>query len=324
VQRGTIRAAGHGSISPADVPPEVQEYAMRLTGSLTDPKAIWRRIEQHLLKEFVYTLDPPRPKGDPIAHFLTRSKAGHCEYFASAAAMMLAARGIPARLVTGSYGGEEGLFARTILVRADNLHAWVEADLDGTGFQVLDPTPPAGVPPQLRSFSLLSRLASLGKEIEFFYDRRVLGFDSADQAGATETMRETLSEAASSLTGLRAAARDIVTGQNAALVLVVAGLAFLLLRRRRERRPGGVRRVTAAARAYLVLRRLLAKRRGFVPDSVAPAEVARLFAREVPPGARDARAVVETYCASAFGGVEPGPEERRELRARVRRLKRLA
>jgi len=324
VERGRIRAAGHGSISPADVPPAVQEYAMRLTGNLTDPRAIWQRIEQHLLKEFVYTLDPPRPKGDPIAHFLNRSKAGHCEYFASAAAMMLAARGIPARLVTGSYGGEEGLFARTILVRADNLHAWVEADLDGTGFQVLDPTPPSGVPPRLRSFSLLSRLASLGKEIEFFYDRRVLGFDSADQIGAAETVRETLSEAASSLTGLRAAARDIATGQNVGLVAVVAGLAFLLLRRRLESAAGGVRRITPAAKAYLVLRRLLAKRRGFVPDSVAPAEVARLFAREVPPGAGDARAVVDTYCASAFGGVDPGPEERRELRARVRRLKRLA
>jgi len=70
--------------------------------------------------------------------------------------------------------------------------------------------------------------------------------------------------------------------------------------------------------------RLLAKRRGFVPDSVPPAEVARLFGREVPPGAGDARAVVEVYTASAFGGVEPGPEERRELRERIRRLKKLA
>jgi hypothetical protein len=235
--------------------------------------------------------------------------------------MMLAARGIPARLVTGSYGGEEGLFARTILVRADNLHAWVEADLDGTGFQVLDPTPPAGVPPALRSFSLLSRLASLGKEIEFFYDRRVLGFDSADQAGAADAVREQLSEAASSLTGMRAAAARFATAQNAGLILVGVGLVWLAWRHRRDTRGG---RATPAARAYLALRRLHAKRRGFVPDSVPPAEVARLFGREVPPAAGDARAVVEIYCASAFGGVEPGPEERRELRERVRRLKRLA
>ena len=321
VVRAPARGAGRATISVADVPPEVQEYAFTLTGDLTDPREIYRRIERHLLKEFVYTLDPPRAKGDPIAHFLKRSKAGHCEYFASAAAMMLAARGIPARLVTGSYGGEEGLFARTILVRADNLHAWVEADLDGTGFQVLDPTPPAGVPPPLRSFSLLSRLASLGKEIEFFYDRRVLGFDSADQAGAAETVRETLSDAASSLTGLRERAAGYATAQNAGLILVGVGCIWLAWRHRRDTRAA---RGSTAARAYLTLRRLLAKRRGFVPDSVPPAEVARLFGREAPPGAGDARAVVDIYCASAFGGVEPGPEERRQLRERVRRLKRLA
>jgi len=323
VTRRPARVAGRGGISAADVPREVQEYALSLTGDLSDPKAIYRRIEQHLLKDFVYTLDPPRAKGDPIAHFLKRSKAGHCEYFASAAAMMLAARGVPARLVTGSYGGEEGLFARTILVRADNLHAWVEADLDGTGFQVLDPTPPSGVPPVLRSFSLLSRLASLGKEIEFFYDRRVLGFDSADQAGAAETVREQISEAASSLTGWRSAAAELVTAQNVGLLLVMAGLAYLLARRRRGG-SSGTRRVGPAARAYLALRRMLAKRRGIVPDSVPPEEVARLFGREVPPGAGDARAVVAIYTASAFGGVEPGPEEKRELKERMRRLRKLA
>ena len=321
VRRTRARGAGRGAISSADVPPEVQEYAVHLTGDLTDPRDIYKRIEQHLLRNFVYTLDPPRAQGDPIAHFLKRSKAGHCEYFASAAAMMLAARGIPARLVTGSSGGEEGLFARTILVRADNLHAWVEADLDGTGFQVLDPTPPAGVPPPLRPFSLLSRLASFGKEIEFFYDRRVLGFDSSDQAGAAETVRERLSDAASSLTDVRAAAARFATAQNVGLVLVGVGAIWLAWRHRRDTRA---RRMSPAAHAYVALRRLLAKRRGFVPDSVPPAEVARLFGREVPPGAGDARAVVEVYTASAFGGVEPGPEERRELRERIRRLKKLA
>ena len=111
--------------------------------------------------------------------------------------MMLTARGIRARLVTGSYGGEEGLFSSSIVVRAENLHAWVEADLDGTGFQVLDPTPAGRHPARaLTSFSILSRLVALGREIEFFYDRRILGFDAGDQVGAVESMRESLSDAA--------------------------------------------------------------------------------------------------------------------------------
>src|SRR5207248_7130841 len=106
VRRRPEIAPGRDAISPADVPEEIQKFAIHATGDLSSPRAIARRIEEVFLRDFVYTLDPPKPVGDPLVHFLLRSKAGHCEYFASAAAMMLASRGVPARLVTGSYGGE--------------------------------------------------------------------------------------------------------------------------------------------------------------------------------------------------------------------------
>ena len=320
VGREPARGKGLAVISAADVPPEVQKYAIELTGDLEDPTQIYRRIESHFSKDFVYTLEPPRAKGDPIAHFLLRSKAGHCEYFASAAAMMLTARRIPARLVTGSFGGEEGFLSDTIVVRAENLHAWVEADLDGRGFQVLDPTPPAGVPPALRSFSLLSRLIALGREAEFFYDRRILGFDAADQIGAIESLRQSVGDATGALAAWRQTAKDLVSPRATAALLAAAaaGMLALLLARRFGSRP------SPATQAYLVLRRLLARRRGVLPESMPPAEVARLFAREIPPGARDAADVVEIYTASAFGGVEPTPERLSQLRERIARLRKLA
>ncbi len=320
VRRETPRGEGHDAISAADVPPEVELYAGQLTAGLTDPRAIARRIEEHFARDFVYTLDPPRADGDPLVHFLLRSKAGHCEYFASAAAMMLAARGIPARLVTGSYGGEEGLFSSTIVVRAQNLHAWVEADLDGTGFQIFDPTPPGGLPEALRPYSLLSRLAALGREIEFFYDRRVLGFDSSDQAGVIETARESLSSAAATLASLRGAAREVLSPGAAAGALVAVLLGLLgarAVQRRREALP-------PATRAYVALRRALVLRRGGLEPSTPPAEVARLFAEAVPEAREDAAAVVSVYCASAFGGIAPEPDTLRQLDVRLRRLKKLA
>ena len=43
---------------------------------------------------------------DPIAEFLFVRKKGHCEYFASAMAVMLRGLGIPSRMVTGFHGGE--------------------------------------------------------------------------------------------------------------------------------------------------------------------------------------------------------------------------
>lgn len=320
VRRGPARGAGQSMISPADVPDEVQRYALRLTANLTDPQAIYRRIEDHLLADFVYTLDPPKASGDAIVHFLLRSRAGHCEYFASAAAMMLAARGIPARLVTGSFGGEEGLFSRSLIVRAQNLHAWVEADLDGTGFQVLDPTPPSGVPPALRTYSLLARLASLGREIEFFYDRRVLGFDAGDQTGSIEAVRESFGDAASSLTAFGQSARELLSPDAVGAVLALALSVWLLARLLRRARGGK----TPETRAYLALRGLLARRRGAVSEATPPAEVARLFAEHVPDGRGDAEAVVSLYCASAFGGLAPGVGERLELAERVKRLRKMA
>jgi len=320
VRREAPRGAGHGAISPADVPPEVELYARHLTAGLTDPRAIARRIEDHFAKDFVYTLDPPRAEGDPLVHFLLRSKAGHCEYFASAAAMMLASRGIPARLVTGSFGGEQGLFSSTIVVRAQNLHAWVEADLDGTGFQIFDPTPPGGLPEALRPYSLLSRLAALGREIEFFYDRRVLGFDSSDQAGAIESARESFSDAAAALSFLRRSAREALWPEAAAGALLALLLGALFARAFLRRRQA----LAPATRAYVALRRALTRRRGQIPPSTPPAEVARLFAEAVPEAREDAAAVVAVYCASAFGGIAPGPEAVRQLDARLRRLKKLA
>jgi hypothetical protein len=319
VRRMPARGAGHGAISAADVPAEVQTYALALTAGLTEPRAIAQRIAEHFAKDYLYTLDPPRAAGDPLVHFLLRSKAGHCEYFASAAAMMLTARGIPARLVTGSYGGEEGLLSRTIVVRAPNLHAWVEADLDGTGFQVFDPTPPGGLPPALRSFSVLSRLAALGREIEFFYDRRVLGFDAADQAGAFESARESLTDATARLAALRESSRDV--SPSAMAGVLAAGLAAWLigrgaLRSRRRHRP--------ATQAYVALRQLLARKGTAIAPSTPPAEVARLAAATVPGSREDARAVVAIYCASAFGGVELDAEDVRRLGERVRRLRKLA
>jgi hypothetical protein len=320
VRHGAVRGPGRGAISLADVPPEIQRYAEALTGDLSEPGAIYRRILEHLRKDFVYTLDPPRPRGDPLVYFLLRSKAGHCEYFASAAAMMLAARGVPARLVTGSFGGENGLFSDAIVVRADNLHAWVEANLDGTGFQPLDPTPPAGVPPALRPFSVFSRLAALGREIEFFYDRRILGFDAADQVDAVDSVRDSLASVGERLSSLSRSAKEVLSSGAVAGALGLVLAAWLAARLLGTRRAGR----SAERRAYLLLRRLLSRRGGMVTPSTPPAEVARRFAEVLPEGGPDAEAVVAAYCASAFGGVEPGPETARELSARLRRLRRLA
>jgi transglutaminase superfamily protein/transglutaminase TgpA-like protein len=315
------RGVGSTVIDPASVPPEIRDYAEKLTAGLTEPMEVYLRIRDNFTRNFLYTLTPPRGRGDPLVNFLLRSRAGHCEFFASAAAMMLTARGIPSRLATGSYGGETGFLSRALVVRGGNLHAWVEADIDGKGFTVLDPTPDAGIPPAQSRLSWQRFFSNLGREIEFFYDRRILGFDSLDQVRIIETIRQAAAGAGQGLASWKdlLRARELRRAGFAAGLAVIAVLVFLL-RRRASRRT----KASAATRAYLVLRRLVAARIGGLSPAIPPFEVARLFGRAVPPASGDARRVVSIYCASAFGGRVLTPEEERELKERMTRLKKLA
>ena len=78
---------------------------------------------------FRYSLGEVRrdPALDPVEDFVTNNPVGHCEYYASALALMLRTVGVPARLAIGFKGGEwkEDHYE----VRAMDAHAWVEAYL---------------------------------------------------------------------------------------------------------------------------------------------------------------------------------------------------
>jgi transglutaminase-like putative cysteine protease len=87
---------------------------------------------------FAYTLSPGTYVGaEPLEDFLFNRKRGHCEYFASALALMLRAVEIPSRLVTGFKGADPLASAGHYEVQQRHAHAWVEAyvqDLGWVGF----------------------------------------------------------------------------------------------------------------------------------------------------------------------------------------------
>jgi hypothetical protein len=321
IRTKTERIPGETAIDARRVPEEIRDYAFQLTAGQTTGTEIAERIARHFVEDgFHYSLDAPEPVGDPLVHFLLRSKIGHCEYFASAAAMMLAARGIPARLVTGSYGGEEALFTDAIVVRGGNLHAWVEANLDGSGFVVFDPTPPDGIPLPSQRLAFWKRFASLGQELEFFYDRRILGFDSLDQVSLIDSARDAVGMLSGAASRIKAAARsspEFWRGLFAAVLVAGAALVLLAQLARRRRTP-------PATRAYVALREVLARREGKLADSVPPAEVARRLAKLLPGSKADGERIVRVYAASAFGGREPDAVAVREVEESVQRIRRLA
>ncbi|HEX2188515.1 MAG TPA: transglutaminaseTgpA domain-containing protein, partial [Longimicrobiaceae bacterium] len=103
-----------------------------------------RAVERWLRSEFAYTLELPRDAGEArLEHFLFRRRAGHCEYFSTAMAVLLRAQGIPARNVTGFLGGEWNGFGGYLVVTGNDAHSWVEAWFPGVGWVPFDPTPPS-------------------------------------------------------------------------------------------------------------------------------------------------------------------------------------
>lgn len=88
-------------------------------------------LERHLRvsKQFEYSLQgQQRDLGlDPIEDFVTRHPKGHCEYFATALAMMLRSQEIPSRVVVGYHTDEWDSVGKFYQVRQLHAHSWVEA-----------------------------------------------------------------------------------------------------------------------------------------------------------------------------------------------------
>ena len=125
---------------PADGPDAIARRAVPLEAFLRDSG------------QFSYTLQMEviDPSLDPVEDFLVNRKEGHCEYFASALALLLRSVDIPSRIVNGFKGGDWNDLTQTMNVRQKHAHSWVEAyvgpEPDAEKIPIwitLDPTPGA-------------------------------------------------------------------------------------------------------------------------------------------------------------------------------------
>jgi protein-glutamine gamma-glutamyltransferase len=163
---------------PPRLDSRVPRLAEEITGSATNNYDKALALEQYLKTHFGYTLELPRrePK-DPLANFLFERKRGHCEYFASAMAVMLRTLGIPSRVITGFRSDEFNDLTANYVVRAKDAHAWVEAYFPGFGWQTFDPTPggAAGSPQGW------ARLALYADAVSSFWREWIISYDTSHQ-----------------------------------------------------------------------------------------------------------------------------------------------
>jgi len=171
--------------------PRIPELARRVTGSQGTALGKALILENYLKTEFGYTLDNPSGgASDPLADFLFSSRQGHCEYFATAQAVMLRTLGIPSRVVNGFRLGEYNEWNGSYIVRHSDAHSWTEAFFPGAGWVEFDPTP----------FSSSGSVASLFRFADQFLDAvdvfwmEVITFDRLRQVGFFVTLAGELRE----------------------------------------------------------------------------------------------------------------------------------
>ncbi len=132
-------------------------------------------IQQYLQSRYGYTLDLlDRKVPDPLANFLFDRRRGHCEYFASAMAVMLRTLGIPSRVATGFQSGVYNPVSGWYVIRASDAHSWVEAFIHGRGWNTFDPTPPAQDQPVN---SMWARLGFYIDAADTFWQEWVLSYN---------------------------------------------------------------------------------------------------------------------------------------------------
>ena len=107
-------------------------------------------LRGHLRTTLGYSLRTENPKNlDPLENFLFEEQKGHCEFFATAGALLARSLGVPSRVAYGWAGGTYYEGSNLFVFRSREAHAWTEVLLEGYGWTVLDPTPPGALEREL-------------------------------------------------------------------------------------------------------------------------------------------------------------------------------
>lgn len=124
--------------------PRYGEMARELTAGIADPVLQAQKIQQYMIDNSIYTLQPGHPKeegSDVVAKYLFGDLRGYCVHFSKAGVYMLRALGIPSRVATGYLTDLSQSRDGHILLRMSDRHAWTEVYISGKGWVPFDVQP---------------------------------------------------------------------------------------------------------------------------------------------------------------------------------------
>ncbi|HVE14539.1 MAG TPA: transglutaminaseTgpA domain-containing protein, partial [Elusimicrobiota bacterium] len=285
---------------PRNLDPRVRALALKVTRGSRGPLDSVRRIERHLRDSYGYSLYAEEANST-LQDFLFKTRTGNCEHFATSAAILLRAAGIPSRVVTGFLAMEWNEYGRFYDVRQSQAHAWAEAYIPEQGWITVEATPPGG------ESVVSSRFRRWLAALQTSWYRNIIGYDSYMQRNTFYRFRSALSMGALA-ERLGAAFRRArrAGGIAAALALVLAGAAEARRRARRAARRPPTAFETAAA---LLARRGMPRE----PDQTPREFAARAFSRRPELAALPELAELHYRARLRPGGLDPAARREAEL-----------
>ncbi len=283
--------------------PATDPAVISLAQALGTPRAMEAYLKQH----YGYSLDlPATAPEDPIHYFLFERREGHCEYFASAMAVMLRAAGIPSRVVTGFYGGVWNPVSGWHVIRASDAHSWVEAWEEGKGWVTYDPTPPD---PNAAAPGFRDKLALWTDALETFWQDWVLSYNRDQQLSLAAQVEHSRFRFATSWNP------DWSDLLNRWAPWIGGAAALMLLLRLWRRRSAPQRRVPESARLYEEMLAILRRRGIEKPAWLTPRE----FVSQLPlePWRSTAAEITEAYYRFRYAQSTDAQEEMRMLLKRL-------
>jgi transglutaminase-like putative cysteine protease len=293
---------------PRDFSPRIRDLVRDISRGTSGPQDTAQKMLAFLGEDFSYTLSVPAAGSDPLEEFLFQHRAGYCEYFASALAVMLRSAGIPARVVAGYLGGRYNGGGNYYLVTQAAAHTWVEAWFDGSGWQRLDPTPAA----EQFGGTIASReepgAALWLDSLRMKWNSWVVQYDAEVQVGIVR-------QGARSLFRFRLPRPEIRGMLRYAPWVLLPALALLWFWRR-----GWRRRDPLEERWRRFCR--LAHRRGIErPPWEGPLDYARRVGGDWPEAGADAQAFSADYARLRYGKAKAGPADVERLDRMLARLR---
>jgi hypothetical protein len=299
---------------PPNLDPRVLPLARQVVGDATTFAAKALRLRRYLLTNYAYSVVQANAgRADPLAAFLFDDRRGHCEYFATAYAVLLRAVGVPSRVVGGLQGGKWEATGPTVVFTAANAHAWVEWYAPGHGWLADDATP-------YREAASLTGYAAWLERMRRLWDDEVVDFGLDQQLTMLRGIIGAVHPGGQSPGRLLQAGNISWRVLGRALVTCAALAALFWATRRvlRRRRAGAVGLTPLAQALMATLTRLRA-------SPVPVAITLRQAVDELTAGADAAtgaalRAGLAAYEAERFAGSALSAADLRKVRDILKRL----